>query len=215
MKYTSVIFDLDGTLCDTLPDIHSSVNAMLKERGYAERSFEHTAGGINHGSRHLIAHALPEDIGDSEIDAALARYMQIYGEHLCDSTVPYDGIVSLTSRLRDDGVKLAILSNKPDTLTKRLASQLFPDTFAITVGQGAYPVKPSPEAPLAISRALGCKPEEILFVGDSDVDVMTAHNAGMKAAGVTWGYRGRDILVSAGADHIVDVPLGIYDIVKG
>lgn len=214
MNYTSVIFDLDGTLCDTMPDIHSSVNAMLRRRGYPERSFEHTTQGLNRGSRFLISHALPEGACDAEIDAALALYMSIYGDHLCDQTVPYDGITQLLSDLLRLGITLAILSNKPDAFVARLSEQLFPGAFRLTVGQGAYPVKPSPEAPLAIAQKLGVAPESILFVGDSDVDIITAHNAGMTAVGVTWGYRDRSVLVSAGADYIVDTPSDIYSIIS-
>lgn len=213
MKYTSVIFDLDGTLCDTLRDIHNSVNEMLREKGYPVRSFDHTKSGINRGSRYLIAHALPDGSKDSEIDAALANYMEIYREHLCDYTVPYGGITALLSDLRSAGLSLAILSNKPDELVSRLASRLFPGIFELTAGQGAYPVKPSPEAPLAIARELGTTPERVLFVGDSDVDIETANNAGMTAVGVTWGYRDRDTLVSAGAGHIVSTPADIYRII--
>ena len=214
MKYTSVIFDLDGTLCDTLRDIHASVNRTLAALGYPERSFEHTRGGINRGSRHLIAHALPDDADEGTVMETLALYMKIYGEHLCDETVPYPGITPMLARLNAENIKLAVLSNKPDPLVKRLAEHCFPGIFDIAMGQGEYPVKPEPTAPLAIACTLGVSTETVLFVGDSDVDVLTAHNAGMTAVGVTWGYRDRDVLVSAGADHIISHPSEIYDIIK-
>ncbi len=213
LKYKAAIFDLDGTLCDTLPDIHKSVNQTLSELGFPPREYSHTALGINHGSRRLIEHALPEGTGDETVDETLALYMKIYSEHLCDTTAPYPGIFELISRLRASGVKLAVLSNKPDALVKRLADTLFPGLFDIAVGQGKYPVKPSPEAPLAVAAALGAEPSRVLFVGDSDVDVLTAHNAGMTSAGVLWGYRSREILSDAGADVLVSAPDEIYDII--
>ena len=207
--YDAIIFDLDGTLCDTMPDIHASVCMMLDLLGYPGRELSHTVNGINRGSRHLIEHALPDGVSKADVDAALDCYMKFYSEHLCDATAPYAGITDLLPRLRDRGVKLAVLSNKPDTFVSRLAAALFPDTFTVTVGQGPYPAKPSPTAPLAIADMLGAAPDRILVVGDSDIDVITAHNAGMHAAGVTWGYRTRDVLVAAGADHIVNKPIEI------
>lgn len=220
MKYTSVIFDLDGTLCDTLYDIHASLNSMLRERGYPEHSFEHTKSGINRGSRYLIAHALPEGSREDEIDAALEHYMKIYSEHVCDATVPYEGIIPLLYDLRRAGISLAVLSNKPDELVAVLAERLFHGMFAITIGDAlvdsghdAYPKKPSPVAPLAIAHTFGTSPENVLLVGDSDVDIQTAHNAGMTAVGVTWGYRDPEVLILAGADHIVSAPADIYKII--
>ncbi len=213
MNYDAVIFDLDGTLCDTLPDIHRSVNLTLAALGLPEREFAHTALGINHGSRRLIAHALPEGADEKAVTDTLALYMKIYAEHLCDTTVPYPGVSKLLSRLSLSGVKLAILSNKPDALTKRLAEHCFPGVFDVTVGQGRYPVKPSPEAPLAVAAMLSTAPDRILFVGDSDVDIITAHNAGMTSVGVKWGYRSCEVLENAGAEHIADTPDEIYDII--
>lgn len=213
MNYDAVIFDLDGTLCDTLPDIHRSVNLTLAAFGCPEREFSHTALGINRGSRHLIAHALPDGADEKTVTDTLALYMKIYGEHLCDTTAPYPGIAALLDRLRHAGIKLAILSNKPDELVKRLAEHCFPGVFDIAVGQGKYPTKPSPEAPLAVAAALGVPRERVLFVGDSDVDMMTAHNAGMASVGVLWGYRSRDILEDAGAGRVAEEPDKIYDII--
>ncbi len=214
MKYSAVIFDLDGTLCDTMPDIHASVNIMLKQLGYPVRTFEHTIMGLNRGSRYLIAHALPENASDEEIDCAMKIYMKIYREHLCENTNIYPGVYGLISNLSDTGTPLAILSNKPDIFVKAMADRYFPGKFMEALGQGRYPVKPSPEAPLSIAQTLGIEPNRILFVGDSDVDIKTAHNAGMTACGVLWGYRGIDILREAGAEFIVSNPDEIMSILK-
>ncbi len=214
MKFDGVIFDLDGTLCDTLSDIHVSVNRALSKNGYPERAFAHTAQGINRGSRFLIAHALPEGAGEDVVTSVLSQYMGIYAEHLCDTTRPYPGIPELLSSLKLRGARLAILSNKPDALVKRLSEHCFPGVFDVSVGQGKYLVKPSPEGPLAIAERLGFVPERVLFVGDSDVDMITAHNAGMRAVGVSWGYRAVSVLEGAGADEIVSAPDEILKIFK-
>ena len=212
--FDAIIFDLDGTLCDTLPDIHASVSRMLERLGYPPRTMTNTIGGMNHGSRNLIRHALPDGAGEDEIDTALAVYTEMYGAHVCDATTPYMGIQSLVERLSRDGVMLAVLSNKPDALVAKIVSTLFPGLFAMTVGQGPYELKPSAEAPLTIASVFGVPPEAVLIVGDSDVDVMTAHNAGMKSAGVTWGYRSREVIVNAGADFIVDTAQELYEKIR-
>ncbi len=212
--YRAAIFDLDGTLCDTLSDIHASVNLTLRENGFPERKFSHTEMGINHGSRFLIAHALPEGTDDDVVTDVLAKYMKIYALHLCDTTSPYPGVPELLFSLKADGARLAILSNKPDALVKRLAEHCFPGVFDLAIGQGEYPVKPSPEGPLAIAARLGAAPEDILFIGDSDVDMRTAHNAGMRAVGVSWGYRGVGVLKEAGAEAIANKPEDILKIYK-
>ena len=212
--FDAVIFDLDGTLCDTLPDIHASVSRMLERLSYPPRTVTNTIWGMNHGSRNLIRHALPDGAGEDEVDTALAVYTEIYGAHVCELTTPYRGIRELVEKLSRDGVMLAVLSNKPDALVAKIISKLFPGSFAMTVGQGPYELKPSKEAPLTIASMFGVPPEAVLVVGDSDVDVETAHNAGMKAAGVTWGYRSRDVIEKAGADFIVDTAEELYRTVR-
>lgn len=214
IKYRAVIFDLDGTLCDTIADIAASVNLTMSAMGFPERSVEHTALGMNRGSRNLIAHALPEGADDGVVDGALSLYKEIYAEHLCDTTAPYPGMAELVKTLRLRGVKTAVLSNKPDAHVKRLVGHCFPGMFDEVVGQGRYQIKPSPEGPLAVAGLLGVSPKETLFVGDSDVDVMTARNAGMVSVGVTWGYRTPDVIARAGADFIVGTPEEIIGIIS-
>lgn len=213
MAPKAIIFDLDGTLMHTLPDIHLSVNEMLARLGYPTHDYEHTVGGINCGARHLIAHALPEDASEAQIDEALAVYSSIYAEHYADTSEPFSGIDETVLDLLADGFRLAVLSNKPDEFTKKLTREAFGNSFDLVIGQGKYKTKPSPEAPLAIAEEWGLTPDQIVFVGDSDVDMQTAKAAGMRSVGVSWGYRESELLRRAGAEHIADTPAALYSII--
>ncbi len=214
MKVKGIIFDLDGTLMHTLPDIHASVNEMLSSEGYPTRGYESTVEGINRGARHLIAHALPEDATEAQIERALAVYSGIYAEHYADTSEPFSGIDALVLDLLADGFSLAVLSNKPDEFTRRLTHEAFGDSFSPVIGQGKYKTKPCPDAPLAIASEWGLSPDEIVFVGDSDVDMATAKAAGMHPVAVAWGYRGADVLRAAGAQTVADTPEALCEIIK-
>ncbi len=207
----AVIFDLDGTLMHTLPDIHASIVLMQKELGYPESTYEDTVGGINRGARFLVAHALPEGESDEAVDRALAVYTEKYKSHYADTSRPYEGVGEMAAKLKERGVKIAVLSNKPDPFTKRLVSLHFGDTFPIVMGQGEYAPKPSPEAPFAIARAMGIDPDRVTLVGDSDIDVATAKASGMDIIGVSWGYRDRETLRQRGADVIVGTADELYE----
>ncbi len=207
----AVIFDLDGTLMHTLPDIHAAIVLMQKELGYPESTYEDTVGGINRGARFLVAHALPEGETDENVDRALAVYTEKYKDHYADTSSPYEGVGEMAAKLKAQGVKMAVLSNKPDPFTKRLVREHFGDTFPIVVGQGEYAPKPSPEAPLAIANAMGVSCEDVTLVGDSDIDVATAKAAGMGVIGVGWGYRDEETLRQKGADVIVGTADELYE----
>ncbi len=208
-----VIFDLDGTLMHTLPDIDTSMKLALTELGYPPCTYENTLGGINHGARQLVAHALPENAAEEEIERLLEVYNGKYAIHYADTTEAFDGISELVDRLYLDGVKLAVLSNKPDLFTKQLAEKGFAGKFSPVIGQGQYAPKPSTEAPLAIAKMWNTSPEKIIFVGDSDVDMKTAKAAGMYAVGVSWGYRAPELLKLAGADTIIDTADELYELI--
>lgn len=213
MSTKAVIFDLDGTLMHTLPDIHTAILRMQTALGYPKSEYEDTVGGINHGARELVKHALPDDVTEEELLTALDAYSDAYADCYADTTAAFDGIDELTDKLYRGGVRLAVLSNKPDPFTKRLAAIGFGDRFSPVIGQGIYAPKPSTEAPLAIASGWGIEPDKIIFVGDSDVDMMTAKAAGMYAVGVSWGYRAPDLLRAAGADAIVDTADELYDLI--
>ena len=205
----AIIFDLDGTLCDTLEDIRTGVNEALKRLGYNERTLEEIHSFINNGSRQLIKRSLPADVQsvDFIVDSALADYDNEYSKCYCDKTYVFDGITEILAELKILGFKTAILSNKQDAFVKGIANKLFAErTFDFVMGQSDFPTKPNPASALYVAKMIGAKPESCIYVGDSDVDVATAKNAGMKFIGVKWGYRDEETLKKAGAEIIVSTP---------
>lgn len=202
---TTIIFDLDGTLIDTLGDLRSAANESLRLRGLPPRSREEIRQFIGNGVRKLMQRCLPEGSSDEEIDAALADFKAYYAAHLCDTTVPYDGIPELLNELRRRGIKTGVLSNKIDFATQELVRYYFDGKFDVAFGEhSGIPRKPDPTSCRMLMEQLGAKPEEVLYVGDSQVDMQTACNAGVTAVGVTWGFREREILIENGAQVLVD-----------
>jgi len=208
IMYKAAIFDLDGTLADTLDDLGQAMNGMLRHFGWPERSREELCQFINRGARIFVARSMPEgsweDINDSSVTEALRVYNAEYDKCFNDLTSPYEGVPELLAELREKGVKLAVLSNKQDKFVKLITERLFPDTFDVVRGHGEFPEKPSPESALATAAEMGVVPEECIFVGDSDIDMKTAQNAGMLPVGVSWGYRPPEILLDAGATVIAE-----------
>jgi phosphoglycolate phosphatase len=204
----AVIFDLDGTLADTMLDLQTAMNTMLRQRGWQERSREDLLRFINKGARAFVAQSMPDgswkSLDDEEVTRSLEIYNQCYAACYADKTAPYPGVAELVKELSDEGMSLAVLSNKQDRFVKVIIEKLFPGIFAEAWGQSEYPTKPDPTAALEIARRLGVSAGECAFVGDSDIDMNTAKNAGMYAVGVSWGYRDGDVLRSAGADAVAD-----------
>ena len=208
----AVIFDLDGTLLNTLEDLRSAVNAALSLRGLPPRSTEEERQFVGNGIRNLMRRALPAGTEEAEIDAALADFKQYYGAHIHDSTVPYDGIPELLSSLRRRGIRIGVLSNKIDAASQQLIRHFFPGQTDVVFGEHeGIPRKPDPTSCKLVMEQLDVKPEEVLYVGDSGVDMQTANNAGLTAVGVTWGFRDREDLIQNGADVLADVPAQILD----
>lgn len=211
-----VVFDLDGTLCDTLNDITAALNVMLKARGCPTLDRAGTLQRINHGARNLVTLSLPEERRtEEEIDRCLQIYDAAYAADCCVLTTVFDGIPALVTELKARGVKMAVLSNKQHNLVTAITEKLLPGVFDVVMGQSEYPHKPDPAATLAICRRFGLSPEQCLFVGDSDVDVATGRNAGMETVGVTWGYRDEDCLRTAGADRIIRRPGELLSLLRG
>lgn len=205
-KIRACIFDLDGTLADTLQDLTGSLNRALASCGY-QKSYEEDVvkGMVGNGIRKLVDRALAPH-GEGAVDSCLAAFLRDYETHCLDAARPYDGLPHMIKTLRGMGVKTAVISNKADMLAKKIVAALYGDR-AFDIVQGMRPdilPKPAPDAALAVMKSLSVLPEECAIIGDSGVDMQTAVNAGTRAIGVTWGFRGREELLAAGADVLVE-----------
>ena len=212
-----IIFDLDGTLLDTLGDLAASCNRTMESYGYPTFPLERYRMMVGNGITKLIERALPEDCRTPDhIMEVRRRFIGYYQAHLADFTRPYEGIPQLLSELRRRGVALAVASNKYQRATEKLVAHFFPEIrFTAVLGQReGIPVKPDPAIVYDILSAAALTADEALYVGDSGVDMMTAGAAGICSVGVTWGFRSREELEKAGACHLVDTPHEILSIAK-
>ena len=203
--FTAVVFDLDGTLLDTLDDLAAAVNAALQAHGFPLRSREEVRTFVGNGMEKLIRCAVPEGTSQSEMEQVLAYFKDYYTRHNADQTRPYEGIGSMLEELRKQGTLLAVVSNKNDENTKLLSSSHFGIEVALGDQEGR-PRKPAPDGVWQAMSLLGVSAENTLYVGDSEVDVQTAQNAGVICLAVTWGFRSRDELLAAGARHFAQRP---------
>lgn len=212
MKH-AVIFDLDGTLLNTLGDLRAATNHALEVRGLPPHSMEEIRQFIGNGIRLLICRAMPEGTSEAEIDAALDDFKAYYAAHIHDRTVPYDGIPQLLTALRKRGIQVAVLSNKIDSASQELIEYFFPGKTDVVFGEHVgVPRKPDPTSCRMVMQQLGVQPEQVLYVGDSGTDMQTAKNAGLYAVGVTWGFRSKEVLLKYGADVLVHRPEQILQI---
>lgn len=205
----AVIFDLDGTLADTIDDIAASINGSLAKRGFPTHDVPTIKLMVGNGFRSLVVAALPRECQEEAlIEEIRLEATAYYAAHPLDRTLPYPGVPELLAGLADLGIPRAVLSNKPDELTRAVVDGLFPQAgFAAVRGETpAFPRKPEPASALDIAKILGALPGEILYVGDTNVDMRTAHNAGMRAIGAPWGFRGLAELVEAGAEAVLSEP---------
>lgn len=200
--YRAVIFDLDGTLLNTLDDLAASTNAALRQFGYPERTVEEVRRFVGNGVRLLMVRALPQGEETPRFEEILAYFRQHYAAHCREATAPYPGIPALLARLRERGVRVAVVSNKFDAAVKELCHAYFGGEVEVAVGESpAVAKKPAPDAVLAAMRELGVSPADAVYVGDSEVDVETARRAGLPCISVLWGFRDRAELVAHGATH--------------
>lgn len=197
----AIIFDLDGTILDTLPDIQASVNAMLREYGYGQITREQTMAYIGNGARSLVARALPQG---ADLDACFATFTRIFADNKGDETQPFPGVREGIARLKAQGYRLGVVSNKPDYATRTLIDRFFPDTFDFVMGDdGSFPRKPDPTLARYCALTLRVPCGECVFVGDGETDYLTAKNAHMCPVAVLWGYRSRAQLEAVGARRFV------------
>lgn len=200
-----LIFDLDGTIADTIWSIREAVNITLKHFGKSQRSYDDIRKAIGNGAFALIRKSFPVEASDELVNEGLKYYDNIYGQTYTHIDGCYEGMNEAMHMLKERGYTLAILSNKQDSYVKKISELLFPDgIISISMGQTELPKKPDPTVPLMIAKELGFNPSETAFIGDSDVDIFTGINAGMMTVGCAWGYRGRAVLEQSGADIVID-----------
>lgn len=216
--YRAVIFDLDGTLLDTIGDIADSLNIALSANGFKTHEADSVKTFVGSGVNIMLSRALAnEKISPERLAAVKARYMAEYAVRQAVKTHAYPGVAEAIDELRRLGIKTAVLSNKPHKDTASTVAHYFTlARFDIVQGQlDGVPIKPDPTVLLRMVRELGARKEECLFVGDSDVDMQTARNAGMKKIGVLWGFRDHAALAENHADHIIADPARIVEIARG
>ncbi len=204
-----VIFDLDGTLLDTLKDLSYSVNHVLATYGYSEHCCEDYKLKIGKGFRNLLEVSFPEDCRDDDkISEGLKMFLETYDKNYMNKTAPYDGITDMLEILYKKGVKIGVNSNKRTDYTNHLINKFFPQIkFAGVFGEReGIPKKPDPQTALEIAGMMGLAPEEVIYIGDSGADIHTGKNAGMATGGVLWGFRGEEELSDNGTDYIMRVP---------
>jgi len=214
MIYKTVVFDLDGTLLNTIEDLANSMNSVLKAKGYPVHDIEAYKYFVGDGMRTLVERALPEDKRNAAaIDEGLSAMQAEYARRWAEKTTLYPGIASLLDGLNETGINCAVLSNKQDTFTKQVVEKFLADWpfYPVFGERQGVPKKPDPAGALEIARILETRPEECLYLGDSGVDMRTANAAGMYAVGVLWGFRKADELLENGAKALVADPLQVLE----
>ncbi len=219
-KYSTIIFDLDGTLMNTLDDLAISTNYALSQNGFPTRTLEEVRGFVGNGVRKLIERAVPENTSVEKVNSVLSCFHQHYLLHCRDHSRPYDGIIDLLSELKKRGIKIAIVSNKPDSGVKQLNKEYFAEYIDVALGENekaGIPRKPAPEmvyeAMKQLTSTSSLASSSTLYVGDSDVDIMTARNAGIDCLSVTWGFKTREFLTQFGATKMIDAPSEMLEII--
>ena len=209
ITYSAYIFDLDGTLLDTLGDLAASTNYALRTHGMPEHSMDDVRSFVGNGVRKLMERAIPQGADNPEFEATFATFRQHYMQHSLDTTKPYEGIPETLAALKAKGCRLAVVSNKMMAATQELCQHFFPDTIEVAIGEHeaeGIRKKPAPDTVFAALEQLGLGKEGAVYVGDSDVDIQTAKNAGLPCISVLWGFRDRDFLIQHGAKTFISAP---------
>jgi len=213
MKYTTLLFDLDGTLLDTLSDLYLAVNHALAALGMPQRSVDEVRMFVGNGIKSLIDRAVPDGTPPQTTAQVLSVFRDYYSKNSRVNTAPYDGILLVLRSLAQKGYKMAVVSNKIDSAVKELNRDFFSEFISVAIGdREGKNKKPAPDSLYEAMALLGAEKEECLYIGDSDVDIETAKNAGIPCIGCAWGFRGRDFLREHGLpdDRIADSPADLY-----
>ncbi|MCK9313044.1 MAG: HAD family hydrolase [Methanocorpusculum sp.] len=215
MKYQVIIFDMDGTLLNTLDDLYNAVNYVLLKFGYPLRTREEVRSFVGNGVQRLVDFAIPNGQNNPHREEIFADFKQYYNIHGREKTQPYPGITELLQELKSRGYQLGVVSNKYDAAVKTLSEIYFPGVFATGVGEReGVRRKPAPDSVFAVLNELRADASGVLYVGDSEVDIRTAENAGVACISVAWGFRDRDLLEREGAKQIIDDPSELLQFVE-
>lgn len=209
----TAIFDLDGTLLNTIDDLAAAGNHVCEKNGWPQFTIEEYKHMVGHGIPRLVENFSPtENRSPLLLMSTLSQFSDYYGKHNLDRTIPYDGISELLRKLKAKNIRLAVYSNKADEFSQVIVKHFFDDVFDIIRGKlPSIPIKPNPTGVLQIMKELGANRKSTVFIGDSDVDIMTGRNAELTTCGVLWGYRDRKELENAGANYIVKTPAELED----
>jgi phosphoglycolate phosphatase len=207
MKYATYIFDLDGTLLETLTDLAASCNFALRSHGMPERTIEEVRMFVGNGVKKLMERAIPNGLNNPDFDATYQTFREHYLVHSLDTTQPYPGVMEMLARLHKQGAGLAVVSNKFYAATQELVQHFFSDYVSVAIGEREnIRKKPAPDTVLEALHQLGAKKETAVYIGDSDVDIDTARNCEMPCISVLWGFRDRQFLLEHGATTLVEKP---------
>lgn len=214
MNYQLAVFDLDGTILDTLEDLYLAVNYALRNHDFPERSLLEIQQFVGNGIRKLIERAVPADVSSEKINQVHEDFTAYYAKHCADHTAPYKGITEVIQTLRDAGIKTAVVSNKADYAVQALCKDYFPAMFDAVAGEKkGIPKKPAPDAVQAVLHTLHCTQEQAIYIGDSEVDIQTAKNSGLPCISVAWGFRDKEFLKTNGAESIISEPADLLDFI--
>lgn len=210
----AVIFDLDGTLLNTLDDLADSTNYALSRFGYPTRTIEEVRQFVGNGVAKLIERAIPEGKNNPNFEKCLAIFKENYAQNMYNKTAPYNGIIEMLSNLKSKGIKIAVVSNKFDLAVKELCKKYFEGVIDFAAGENeaqGIKKKPAPDTVISVLNEFNFAPEDAVYVGDSDVDIMTAKNSKMPCISVTWGFRDEKFLLENGATVLINAPSEIYN----
>ncbi len=214
MDIKAAIFDLDGTLTDTLEDLCNGVNYALKVFDFPERGIDEVRSFVGNGVRRLICLSVPQGTDDETSEKCLSVFKEYYKEHSCVKTKPYDGVTELLKSLRNRAVRTAVVTNKMQSAAFDIVKLFFGDLVEVTVGQiDGVVQKPQPDGVFLALEKLGIKKENAIYIGDSEVDCLTARNAGIPCVAVTWGFRDENTLKTYNPEHIINSPDEILNII--
>lgn len=206
-KYKTYVFDLDGTLLSTLTDLAASCNYALRHNGMPERTIDEVRMFVGNGVKKLMERAIPDGLANPLFEQTFADFRQHYMRHNLDTTAPYPGIMDMLKQLKAEGKNIAVVSNKFYAATRELCRHFFGDLVPVAIGEREdIRKKPAPDTVIEALRELGASNDGAVYIGDSDVDIMTARNSGMPCVSVLWGFRDKQFLLEHGATTLIQTP---------